>query len=267
MDLPSGQGVKGDKMRAQTAIRICAFVSLLGCLLFAALLWVLQKRPDLVDAQLQRFAVYTVERGVRDTLETPDGDPDTLMARLSQKYATQAELLRKNAPQQVPKLVAAILGDRCQLACADAEEIGLTLVAGYAMGLEIKGKTLQDFVNEKYDATVTALRRDLKIFALVNTLAFSLVLVLCALRKDLPTRPLLNATLILTASVLIGIGLYVFGQDWVSAILLNRFVGWVYLVWIGLLIVFFIDLAFLRLWLTQTIVGSLIHMLTLILPV
>jgi hypothetical protein len=240
----------------------CVLIGLAGLAMSAAVLTMLATQPDRIEAHMQRFVVYQVEKGTREALnETEDGGlAGNAMHRLARKFDDKAFRLQHSVADRVPLIVATILQDRCKGDCPEAElleDIGLQLVLGAAMELRVKGATLREFVNERYDRTVRGLFADLWIFCFVNAAAFATILLLSTIRGATVTRPVLKLTLLMTTSVLVSVSFYVFGQDWFSTILLNQFVGWAYLVWMLVLLGILIDIGFLRGWITNALANAL----------
>ena len=249
-------------MPVSAARWISFFIGLLGLIVCASALMMIVTQPDAVEARTQHFVVNEVEKGTRAALKETESDglAKTAMQRLARKYDDQAFILQHGIADRVPLIVATILAERCKGDCPEAdtlEDIGLSLVLGKAMELEVKGATLREFVAERYDRTISGLMLDLKIFTFVNAMAFALVLLLSAAKGQTIARPLLKLTLMIAASVLISSYFYLFGQDWFSTILLNQYVGWAYLLWMLLLLGLLIDIGFLRGMISNWIISAI----------
>lgn len=120
---------------------------------------------------------------------------------------------------------------------------------------------LESFIKGKYDATVAGLIQDIRIFSAVNVGAFTLVFLL-ALTKPTARFHLLLPASLLTVSAILTILLYVFGQNWFYTLMLGNFWGFAYLIFMGVVLAFVVDITLLG----GTITGVILSPFTVLSP-
>ena len=100
--------------------------------------------------------------------------------------------------------------------------------------------TLKDLIAGHYVDTVDGLIRDLRIFFGANLALFAVVGISGVLSASAP--PLLLPAGLLSVSTVGSAVLYLFAQNWFYTILFGSYIGWVYLVWVGLIMFFLVDI-------------------------
>lgn len=223
---------------------------IIGVVIFGLVLLAIQTQRDAVETHLQRVVIIEVEKQVRLVLapEVSAGTAKQALRKLAAKYQSQATVLENNLADNVPTIVAGLLGTRCKASCqtrANLSGVIASMMTERAAQLRIGEKTLQDFVVERYDRTVQSLIVDVSIFSLTNLIAFASLLLLAAI-KGKAARHLAPFMVMLIVAVGLATYFYVFGQDWIASIMFNDFIGWGYAVWIGIIYVFMFDIAFLH---------------------
>ena len=101
---------------------------------------------------------------------------------------------------------------------------------------------LEDLVVGEYDAVMTELRSDLRIFSGSTALAFGLALLLSVFRGRAAAH-LVPISIALTVSTILAVSWYALGQDWVVTVLFNNYWGWAYSLLLSGLSVLMIDIA------------------------
>lgn len=238
----------------------CLVSGIIGVVVFGMVLLAIQTQRDAVETHLQRVVVIEVEQQVRLVLEAEAsaGTAKLALRKLAAKYQSQAAMLENNLADNVPTIVAGLLGERCKASCqtrANLSGIIASAMTERAAQLKIGETTLQGFVVERYDRTVQNLIADVSIFSLTNLIAFASLLLLAAF-KGKAARHLAPFMVMLVVVVGLATYFYVFGQDWFATIVFNDFIGWGYAVWIGIIYAFMFDIAFLHGTVTTSVLNA-----------
>lgn len=142
--------------------------------------------------------------------------------------------------------VADLLASACSLDCERRDQVQSTvrsIITAKSERYLGGAKTLQDFAKDRYDATVRGLHRDLVIVSLSNLVVFLFIMALTFKQpRFMPILVKLGGLAFL--SVIVMIYWYVFGQDWITTLIFNAYVGWAYAVFMGVLFLSLCDLAF-----------------------
>jgi hypothetical protein len=109
------------------------------------------------------------------------------------------------------------------------------------------------WAQQRFDGLVERLLRDVRLFALTNALMFLLAFLMAS------AEPLSRAVKIVSGALIggatAGTLLYVFGQDWLQTLLFSTFFGWVYVVWVALIVAVELDILLNR----ARVLGSLLE--------
>jgi hypothetical protein len=176
--------------------------------------------------------------------------------RLHGRLGAQAEIirerLRREIPTRVSEQVARMQDPDCECRRVLRERLA---------SVERQMQRLPQFIQQRYAETVRGMLRELRLFAGINAAAFALVALAGALglrREAAPDvrRWLGMAAGLLTVSTLAAASLYVFNQNWLETLLFNRWVGWGYAAWLGLLFAWLCDLVLNRARVTRHVLGS-----------
>jgi len=101
---------------------------------------------------------------------------------------------------------------------------------------------ISTFIQQKYLDLVAELKREIRIFTATNAVSF-LLLLLVAFAKPQASRHLLFPGVLLFASTLFCAWLYLFSQNWLLVILHGDYTGFAYTAYLGLVYLFFCDIA------------------------
>jgi hypothetical protein len=229
---------------------LCA--SALGAAVFLFFLILLSADPARFESRLKEFAVEIVKTETTEFAQSkgitlPDtlGDSD-LQARLADRFTQRSETLKTALDAKADVFVADILASACSLDCERRDEIQSTvrsLITATSERYLGGATTLQAFAKDRYDATVRALHRDLLIVSFSNLVVFLFIIAL-TFKKPRFMPILVKLGAVAFVSVVLMIYWYVFGQDWITTIIFNAYVGWAYAVFLGVLFLSLCDLAF-----------------------
>jgi hypothetical protein len=210
-------------------------LSMLGAITFAILFLYMTLSPRDFDRRVNNFAVARVQERV-------DHDLNMLaQSRVIQNASRLAGAFSKDLQQRVDQFRAApreglnrfirdVLAAECLQDCERrqqarnaADSFYKRVLARYGVALD----RLQKMAAGHYQDVMEQLRHDLRIFAGSSFLAFVFAVGLSLLRGQ-AARHLLPVSMALTTATILAIIWYVFGQDWVIAVIFNDYWGWAY---------------------------------------
>lgn len=224
-------------MAAFRAVRAMTIgLSLLGVIVFAVLLAVVQSNARSFEARAQTFIIHEIEKQVGVTLESVP------IESFTDRFSQQAEARQRELMAAFSDFIVATVGAMCRLDCAQRAQLEAALEEIYHRQLAALNVGLQKMratVEGRYRETLAELRRDVVIFLSVNLVVMGAT-PMVALGRGAAARHLLPIATVLTASTVITACWYVFGQNWLWTIIYADYVGWTYL---GILTVLFIFLA------------------------
>lgn len=223
-----------------------------GAAVFLFFLIVLSADPAQFEARLKQFAIDTVKTETSEFAQSkgiilPDTlGSDAMQSELAERFTERSEALTAALEAKVDVFVANILANACALNCAQRERIqGLVRDVITATSDRYLGgaKTLQDFAKNRYDATVRRLHQDLVIVSASNLVVFLFIIAL-TFRKPQYLPVLVKLGALAFVSVVVMIYWYVFGQDWMTTLIFNNYIGSAYAVLTGILFLSLCDLGF-----------------------
>jgi hypothetical protein len=113
---------------------------------------------------------------------------------------------------------------------------------------------LEGFVVGKYKELLYGLIRELRIFTGLNAALYALTLGVLYLRRR-AIEPVLVPAFVLIVATTISIVVYVTAQDWFWTVLTNSYLGYGYLVVVGVVLAFLVDIVFAR----ATVTTAILH--------
>ena len=179
--------------------------------------------------------------------------------RFSERLEAQIENLRASLDAGVDQFIADILASACKLDCERREAAQLAVRSYFEATIERYGVALdriENMVTGEYDAVMGELRGDLKIFSGSNAvlLAFAFLL---AIFRGKAARHLVPISIALTGLTAMMIYWYIFGQDWVMAVIFSNYWGWTYATLLGVFSVLLIDIAAFKARITSAVLNVL----------
>lgn len=204
--------------------------------------WVEDFARDYLQAQVAKHVDITI-----DGLGPPPGS-DALSHFAAQVYedneariAELKELLKREARE---KLIDCIDAAR-QLDAAQRETISGWIEKGATstIGLLTLDKSrLVTLIQSGYLKILGELKREIRGFAIINALAFLLLVLVSFLKPD-EVHALFIPGVLLAASTLFCAYVYVFDQNWLLAMIQGNYVGKIYALYLGLVFLWLCDIA------------------------
>lgn len=199
-------------------------------------------------AVLEKAAIFAVKSKVQAEVKTkyPNLEAEGFLQSaeiLRDKFGGKGDAIQKALEAKMDVAVATAISRYCGCESVSPERqnrITNFFKSQNAEAVAISEK-LGGFIKGKYDATISGLVRDLRIFSGVNIFAFLLIFLLAWVRPIARFHLLLPAGLLLISTVLT-ICLYVFGQNWFYTLMLGNFWGFSYLIYMGVILAFTLDI-------------------------
>lgn len=203
-------------------------------------------RPMLEDA-MSDFVRSRVEQEVREQLG-PGADAGALPRWFERRADAAVDFLEND----LDAFVDAVVDSLCDIDCEESKEEELSdSVRGFAEALakstiddlEAMSTQLKRYIRGKYLELVHSLIFELRIFSSINAGLFATILAFLLIRWRDPREVLLPATLLLAATLTCA-ALYAFNQNWFFSIFLQRYWGYSYLTFVGVVFGLLVDIAF-----------------------
>lgn len=225
-------------------------MTLIGTTVFASFLLYINLAPKDFDQRTRNFAVSQIEQKIDGRLASAASSPaaervSEFAGRISDRLQSRVDDMRGSLDAGIDVLVADILAAACKLDCERRDEAAGAVrefyensILRHSMALD----RLENLVVGEYDAVMTELRLDLRIFSGSTALAFGLALLLSVFRGRAAAH-LVPISIALTLATVLAVSWYALGQDWVMTVLFSNYWGWTYSVFLGGLSALMIDIA------------------------
>lgn len=225
-------------------------MTMIGTTIFCSLFLYISLAPRDFDQRTRDFAISHVELQIDDKLAIAANSDTTerisvFAGRTSNRLQSHVDDMRESLDDGIDELIADLLAAACKLDCERRNQAAKSVrefyeksILRHSMALD----RLETIVLGEYNALMTELRLDLKIFARSTGLAFGMALLLSVLRGRAAAH-LVPISIALTVSTILAVAWYALGQDWVITVLFSNYWGWAYSILLGALSVLMIDIA------------------------
>ena len=237
---------------------LVAVASFLGLLVFLSVfVATFTSRPVLEDA-MSGFVRSRVRQEVRARLGSAVGGD---AGALAEWFETHAEAAADFLENDLDAFVDEVVDSLCDIDCEESEKANLAdRLRGAAEAFAKRrvaefgaiSTQLERFVRGKYLDLVRALISEIRVFSGINAALFALVLALLLSKWREPRVVFVPASLLLIAT-LACTALYVFNQNWFFSIFLERYWGYWYLAYVGIVFGLLLDIAINRARITRAI--------------
>ena len=206
-------------------------LALLGAGLFAGAFVLSFVNPLLVERAARELIRIEVEKRVGEKLDTLSGSrlvglAQRKLGRTDAEIERTRQAIRDDVPRRVADVVANMLDADC--ACRERLRAAARAAEGEHLGSLLRMREqLAALIESAYASVQASLLREFRIFTGTNAVAFALLALVTFVRKG-ATLQLLLPALVLVGAVAVAGGLYLFGQDWLHAIVFGDYVGWGY---------------------------------------
>ncbi len=221
--------------------------SVLGLLFFFSAFVASFVSPVFVERSAKDLIRYQVEKKVHEKIASFDDNMLVEKARmLFKKHEMEIDSIRKQLEQKLPERVAETIAKMRNLDCECRQETERWIRDGYERRLNFLTQAQQqltEFIQIKYMQVRTQLIREFRIFTGTHAFVF-LFLVVAVLAKPRAGLQLLPPALLLLLASLVNAYLYLFNQNWLSTIVFSSYVGFAYVVYMGIVFAFLCDIVF-----------------------
>lgn len=221
-------------------------LGLIGLLLFASAFGLTYGVPEWVENSAKGFIQKKVTQEVKEKAAPLTESAVVQKAKsLADKLGFQESQLKKDLENNLPEKIAGVLASMCGYDCEKKKQLTQEIKDSYLNkinNLQLGQFNLSQIVKGKYVEIVGNLKNDLRIFTFSNALMFTFLL-LISLLKPQAIKHLFVPGMLLFLATGISVSLYVFGQDWFYTIVYNDYMGWAYLVYLGVIFGFLVDIA------------------------
>ena len=160
-------------------------------------------------------------------------------------YSKEIENFKEYLSSDLPELIAKVVNDILERE-VDEKKIGKDIrkfMREKISSLAYAINNIENLISGKYYKILNNLIMDIRIFSGCNSVLFLVVLLIFSF-KSIPQRQVLLPTALLLIASIASSLIYILGQDWFYTIIYNNYVGFGYLIYIGLIFVLQCDLIF-----------------------
>lgn len=228
-----------------------------GALVFATLLVLSLAKPHHIEQMLKAVISQQVSRQVGAAVNAFDArfvatQADQWGGRLGAQVQAIRERLKRDMPARVNAEIERLQDPACE--CRQVLQAQLNRIA-------LQLDKLPQFIGQRYADTVRHLLGELRLFSGINAASFALVALggFMGFRGRL-APPVARSVCVAAGLLLLALGAalwgYLFNQNWLETLLFNRWVGWGYALWLGLVFAWLCDLVLNRARLTLRALSS-----------
>ncbi len=217
---------------------------------------------DYAKDYIERKAAERVDESI-DSLQLPESDSALigLAQTIYERNSDRIEQLREDLRNEVHEKRADAIARIRDLDCECRDRIAQRLEDGLQTDIvlvDAANDRIVDFIHFKYLEVVDELKRDIRIFTASNGVACLLLLLLSFMKpraRDLLFLP----GVLLAVSIVVCTNMYIFQQDWLLIIINGDYMGFAYLLWLGVIFVFLCDVVLNRGRITSWLLNALLN--------
>jgi hypothetical protein len=246
--------------RYSTALAVVGFA---GALLFGFAFLVSLLAPTQLESAARQLIASELRSRADAQLQRAQ---DTRLGRLAERMLSQnterIAQLKAGISAGLPQRIDALLNDMLKADCACRDgSLRVSTTAGAALelaDLEQASTRLTAFLQSEYRELAGKLHREFRIFTGANALVLLALGLTASLRRRAGPH-LLPSALVLLLSTTIVAGFYLFGQDWLRTVVFSDYVGFGYVIWIGVVSLPLFDVVFNRGRITADLLNGLLE--------
>jgi len=248
-----------------TLQKTLSILSVAGFLLFSAVFGLLQWNPETLERAAKGFIIIKIEQKLEEHFvplkKFKNLEQISLLKELNNQYLNHIENLKQFINSDLSSKIANEVARLCTCKTTP-EDIQMELhnfkkieagikqsieeaTHGKILKLNLASDSLIQMIRGYYFSMIQRLTHDLKIFSGSNSILFLLIFGLTFMRSKNP-KTILIPGLILFVGTLASLLIYLFGQNWFFALVFNDFMGWGYLIYVGIISMFLADIILLK---------------------
>lgn len=237
--------------------------SVIGAALFAIVFAITFLSVNVVEQSARSFVVSRIEREISEK-EIAGVKLKTVEEKLSWlkgKYGDEIESAKHQLASGVRIKIEEILAKICNVDCLKKKGITITDTTDEYLHQRISqlsdvSEKMTELVKGKYYRIISELLADLRIFSGVNLLLFLFIAAIYR-GKSLASENLILPASLLYIATIASIAIYAFGQNWFYTLMFSHYMGWGYLVYVGVIFGFLLDIVFNDAEITSSIVNAI----------
>ena len=237
-------------------------IGLAGFAIFGILFAATYLSADSVERLGQTFIKFQVEKEVRKTYDgMADSSYGSALGQLKDRYEEETRQIQDALNNRLSQRIADVIAIMCRLDCEKREGLRQSIESGYRsrlIGASGAMNAITELIKGKYLNIVSNLTRDIRIFLGGNALLFLVVAALAFLKPRAGIQLYLPAGFLLISTVVCS-GIYLFWQNWFFTIIYNDYVGFGYVVYVGVQFAFLCDIAFNKARVSTAIVNTAVE--------
>lgn len=243
---------------------ILRIFGLVGVGLFATFFYFTYSIPGYVEEVGKDFIKSQIQTKTNERIDDlklnhGDGKLAKLAGKLYEKNQQKIDALKGQLKNKSHERLAVIIAEMRNLDCECRRVYAEKIKQGYESQLSLlenANERLQDFMKTKYMEVATELKRDVRIFTGSNTLIFLALLLISFLKPRAINHLFLPGVLLIVATLVCSF-FYIFEQNWLFNIIYNDYLGYSYLGYVGIVVLFLCDIVFNSARITTEIINAM----------
>ena len=194
----------------------------------------------------QRIADETNEKIESIKFQGKDSKLGKLAEKIYKRNENKINELKNSLKNKAHEKLADIIAEMRDLDCECRDKYAQKFKNSFhfrIFSLQKANVILMDFIKTQYMETVKKLKMDLRIFSGSNTLIFILLLLISLLKPRAIMHLFIPGVLLLISTIICSY-FYLFEQNWFFTIIYNNYLGWGYLIYLGVVFGFLCDVVF-----------------------
>jgi len=244
---------------------ILRIIGIVGVLLFASGFIFTYSMPGFVEKIGQDFIKDKVSEKTNKKIATLNLKySNNALVKLAGKFAKKNEAkisaLKEKLKSKAYIKLAAVIAEMRDLDCEcrkKYENYYKNELESNILSLKNANVLLMDFMKSKYMEVSKKLKKDIRIFTGSNTIVFLFLVLLSFLKPQAITHLFLPGILLVVSTVVCSY-FYIFEQNWFFTIIYSTYLGWGYLIYLGIVFLFLCDIALNKARVTTEIINSIL---------
>ncbi len=222
-------------------------IGCIGLFLFGLCFILTFSAPGTFEESAKEFVKQQIEKEIKEKYQEVKASSFVgKVSALVNQFGYHEQQLREAIENGLPEKIGNVLARMCGYDCEKKKSVIQSIKNTYLEQIsnyDSAQERLKEIIKNKYLTIFGNLKSDLRIFLGSNTLVFSLLLLISALKPRAFVQLSIPGILLFIATI-VSVALYVFGQDWFYTLVYNDFMGWGYLAYIGVIFCSLTDIVF-----------------------
>jgi hypothetical protein len=241
-------------------------LGLTGAAMFILLFSLTLYAPEWVETFGAEFIEREASKQVDETiasLQPPSGAGalSRMATALYKKNQEEIERHRESLRQRAHERLADAIAEIRNLDCECRSKWAQWLKEGTTYRIQLlrqANESLTEFIHATYAQIVADLKRDIRFFAVTNSIMFVLLLLVVFFKPQASLQLVVPGLLLAVATALCSY-FYIFEQNWLLTIIYNDYLGYTYLVYLGTIFALLCDIVLNRARVSTEIVNAIFN--------